>query len=372
MDFVINGILFQLKSINSDIDESFIKLYKSFLGSSSINFEEFEFTIHNYFDSIKEIQNKFELHDELFNHFIFLWNIILGNRNYGLGEWIWEKCVEISFSWESKNEGDFIHKGTPFYFWGMTAILRGDLDKGYALMHKALQEDMRRHRTISPQTPSLAFAIANYSEKNQAFHDWSLSQANYIQQLIESYNTNLNSNFSLDEFWVKIVQSNIDDSTIYQFFHYVGKFYDISRKPNYIYQGDFVSLLLLDLLFDLSRVVDVVLKKIDPANYYLFNHIVMLNTKLNIGLNQIHMEQLKELYKPTNDFNKALTSILDGTFEFSDKTKMTLEGKSFAIAYGIRNHAAHNVEAMPIIWKRYKEIEKCIFFALFITIQKFY
>ncbi|HEY59166.1 MAG TPA: hypothetical protein G4N92_00540 [Anaerolineae bacterium] len=372
MDFIINGTPFQLKSINQEIDESFIKLYQSFLGNSSMNYEEFESIIHKYFDSINQLENKYELHDDFFNHFIRLWNIILNNRNYGLGEWIWEKCIDISHSWELNNENNFIHKGTPFYFWGMTAILRGDIDKGYSLMHKALQEDIRRYGTISPQTPSLAFAISNYSESNQAFRNWSATQANYIKQLIDSYNQDLKCNFSLDEFWNKITGSNLDVSTIYQFFHYIAKFYDISRKPNYIYQGDFVSLLLLDLLFDLSRVVDAVLKKKNPSYWQMFNHIVILNTRMGIGLNQSYMEQLNESYKPPNKFDEILASVLDDFFQFQDQTTMTLEGKSFAVAYGIRNHAAHNIEALPIIWERYKEIEKYIFYALFLSIQKLY
>ena len=31
--------------------------------------------------------------------------------------------------------------GTPFYFWGMTAILRGEIDRDYLFMHRSVKEN---------------------------------------------------------------------------------------------------------------------------------------------------------------------------------------------------------------------------------------
>ncbi len=373
MDFIIHGRIFSLKNIDKSVDEWFVKFYKAYFLENIVVLDEFEKIIHKYFDKIEEQKNREQLHDDLFNSFITIWNVILSQRNYGLGEWIWEKCVDFSHHWEEMHEGRYIHKGTPFYFWGMTAILRGDMDKGYALMHKALQEDVRRHGSVNPQTPSFAFVIADYKEKNQAFIDWPLIQAKYIEDRINLFNQFYQKNFSLNLFWEKITRSNLEKSIIYQFVLYITKFYDITRKPEYIYKGDFAGQLLLDLLLNLARVVDSIIHQKNPSEQNLFNHILFVNNAIDLNLNQLKMEYINQKYKSIpNGFENTITSIIDNSFRFCDNSPLSDLAKPFAITYGIRNYAAHHIVSSPTIWENYEEIEKNMFFSLFICIDTLY
>ena len=69
----------------------------------------------------------------------------------------------------------------------MNSIKSGDLEKGYALMHKALQEDIRTTEKTNPPTPALWFATADYSRMNQAFREWPLRQASFLSERLNHY-----------------------------------------------------------------------------------------------------------------------------------------------------------------------------------------
>jgi lipopolysaccharide biosynthesis regulator YciM len=58
-------------------------------------------------------------------------------------EQVWQLAVQIATQWETLNQSKYrIHKGAAYYFWAVTCILKEDLEKGFLLMHQALEEDM--------------------------------------------------------------------------------------------------------------------------------------------------------------------------------------------------------------------------------------
>jgi len=371
MLFVINGREYLLQSINSEVDNGFIALHKAYFHNGTYNFDDLKAISLRYFDSISNFQNKYELHNNFFNNFTIIWNSFLARRDYGKSEWIWELCIDLAHQWESDNSDFRIHKGTPFYFWGMTAILRGDLDKGYVLMHNALQEDIETTGLKSPNTPSLKFVIADYSSDEQAFSDWPKIQATYINKRISLYNNNFFKDFSLDKFWKSLLLSDLEKGIIYQFAHYISKFYDISRKPRYIYKGDFACQLIQDLLFDLARIVDAVIYQKHKSEKYLKQHIQFISDQLNFGLDSNKIQEINGKFRDSG-FGPTLLSILDNEFQFEDQSNLDQNTKCLAILYGIRNHGAHNVVSSPVITDRYDEIELNIFFALFLIVENFY
>lgn len=75
-------------------------------------------------------------------------------------ELVWERVLQPALAWEHAHPGQFVHKGTPYYFWAMTAILGRDMDRGYLAIHRALEEDIRTHRQARPRGPSF-LSLAN-------------------------------------------------------------------------------------------------------------------------------------------------------------------------------------------------------------------
>jgi hypothetical protein len=68
--------------------------------------------------------------DNFFENFTPVWSPLLKAKNYVAAERVWERALEPALAWEKANTGKFLHKGTAFYFWAVTALLRNDLDRG--------------------------------------------------------------------------------------------------------------------------------------------------------------------------------------------------------------------------------------------------
>lgn len=367
MIVVMNGREIQLISIDNKIDGWFINFYKAYFDNETINLDEFNNQALNFFDTHKD---NYKSHDDFFTNFTILWRSYISNRDYGTAELVWERNIELAHMWELKMTSKRIHKGTPYYFWGMTAILRGDIDKGYALMHKALQEDIDTQKTNFPDSPSFSFVIADYADKKQAFGDWPRKLAGYIQKKILTYNNQFTKKFSLEEFWGKIVNSNLEKSVIYQFALYISKLYNRERKPQYIYEGEFASQLLLDYLFNISLVIDSIIKVINPNQYKFRDHVLFANRKIALNFTDENITEINRAFN--NNFNLMLENLLDRKFKISGEDFLSDTSTAYAITYGIRNHGAHNVTSAPVIWQRFKEIEVYVLSMMFNVIENLY
>ena len=99
-----------------------------------------------FFDNT--IDKHFE-HDSFFNKQTGHWLQFIYNFRYDAAEELWDSLLQFAYKWESINVGKRIHKGTPYYFWGVTCILNNDIDKGFLLMHQGLEEDKKTHKKTS-------------------------------------------------------------------------------------------------------------------------------------------------------------------------------------------------------------------------------
>ena len=75
---------------------------------------------------------------------------------------LWEYALDLAHNWEKTNRPIKIHKGTPYYFLGVTAILNNDLENGFLAMHQALKEDYRLTQSETPQKPAYWFVTLDY------------------------------------------------------------------------------------------------------------------------------------------------------------------------------------------------------------------
>ena len=107
-------------------------------------------------------------HDPFFGSFTIIWRFFLHQGRFRACELVWDLALKIAYEWEDKH-GKRIHKGTPYYFWGVTCILNGDLEKGFLLMHQALEEDKKTFDVDSPTTPAYAFVTLDYEKQDQFF-----------------------------------------------------------------------------------------------------------------------------------------------------------------------------------------------------------
>ena len=85
----------------------------------------------------------------------------------------------------------------------------------------------------------------------------------------------------------------------------------------------------------------------------------VLKTQINRDFNQ-------------SGFDQTLKILLDGQYALDNGSKVGGMAADIAVAYGIRNHAAHNVSGSPIIWERYAHIRQSLFNVLFLTVETLY
>lgn len=133
---------------NEPIDDEFQKLLIFFKNGSFVIDNSFRQSAFDFFTKYKD---DFVIHDSFFENFGYFWlepNGVL--RPFQLIDLVFDKILLLVYEWENQNKPLKIHKGTPYYFYGMTSMLKGDLDKGLLLMHQACKEDDKLNRTDAP------------------------------------------------------------------------------------------------------------------------------------------------------------------------------------------------------------------------------
>lgn len=312
------------------------------------------------------------LHDRYFSHLAAYINDTFFRRElWHRAEELWRRIVQPAFDWEANHPGRYIHKGTPFYFWGMASISRGELDKGYPLMHQALQEDIRTHHTSRPRTPAFAFATLDYANLDQAFRVWTESQAALLERFLELYSLAYAKDLTLDEFRERFLVSQPALDIVFLFAYALGRFLLFERVPPYARQNDFTSQLETNLLFDLLLVIDAAIQAKNPGDNKFSLQVVYLSSQTGLGLTQ---HKLQSELNPTFqvDFALALESILTGAFHFGDGTSLDGLARDLGIAYGLRNYGAHHLSPVPAVQRYFDEIRQSLFNTLFLTVEALY
>ena len=185
------------RCLGQSMDEAFDRLYDSLFGGVSPNLEDFREAALKYFDTVSGDSTR---QDEYFVCFTPVWNFYLADGKRGDAEGLWRLALDPVLLWQNANPGQFIHKGTAYYFWAMTALLQGGIDRGYILMHQAFAEDCRTSGNPRPYTPAFAFVSLESDEPNQAFKDWVQEQARFLDGFVKDYSATFSRPFTIDEF----------------------------------------------------------------------------------------------------------------------------------------------------------------------------
>jgi hypothetical protein len=366
MKFIINGKRFSIKNINPQIDELFLKLHYAFIGDGVLNWDEFIEKSKEFFTEVPDTG----IQDTYFSNFTILWRNLLNSGNYDKAEEIWEMALEAALAWENENNGKRIHKGTPYYFWATTALIRGDIDKGYSLMHHALQEDIQTSGTRYPPTPTFAFVTADFTKVEQFFRQWPLEQAQYIENRLQLYRKTTGKILTLDQFREKFLCSKVNTSIIYLLAYTISRLKKFEELPKYVFLNQFASQLQLNILFDLALIVDEAIFETNPSSWKFIDQASYVSRKCKLLLSK---SKLKEINKSYNtDFEKTITSLINGVYQFKDGSIPSGLSNDLAITYGIRNRGAHKTSSVMAICGYFQVIEKMIFNILFLIVEELY
>lgn len=196
----IGGREIVIGALGEPIDRFFDRLHEAYFGNStSLAWDEFTSASLQYFD-----QNPMTpaAHDAFFNNFTVVWRTLVESARLDEAEHVWEHALEVAYEWERRHPGQQLHKGTPYYFWATTALSRGDLDRGYLLAHQSVEEDIRssgQPTQTKPDTPGFALVSLNYAKVDQAYRQWVLEQAVFLNNCTSEAETHRDPPLKLDQ-----------------------------------------------------------------------------------------------------------------------------------------------------------------------------
>lgn len=368
MEFIIGGQTVQIASLDASIDNEFVLLHGAYFGREALKWASFEEAAKAFFDKYPEPKDG--LHDKYFSNFTVIWRSFLNARNYDGAEDVWRKALSTAFSWESQNPGKRVHKGTPYYFWGMTSLERGDLDKGYALMHQAVTEDTLTHEKPFPSSPAYAFASLNYAEPAQAFREWLYNQMLYIDARQNAYSSGYGRPFILENFKDKFLLNPPNVDLGFLFAYSVARLMQLSKVPSHALASGFAGQLEANLLFDLALVIDGTIKAKNPGEWRFVKHAGFLLDRVAHSLTEQELREVNQAF--TGDFDGTTKAILDGTFAVSGTKKLSQAQRDVCLTYGMRNRGAHDVTSAPTVWSRFADIEQALFNVLYLAVDHLY
>jgi len=365
MQLVIGGRSLTLNQLGNPLDNAFIALHAAYFGNQALDWQTFSGAALQFFDTNPAPA----AHDQYFNNFTIIWSEFLGARRYTEAEYIWEMALEPALQWEQAHAGHRLHKGTPYYFWGMTALLRGDLDTGYLLMHQGVEEDRLTHGQNAPDTPGYALVSLNGDKPDQAFRPWVLAQAAFLDERIAGYNHTHGRGLTIQSFKQRFLNTPPSTDAVFLLSYTIARLRNLARLPVHATASQFAGQLEMNLLFDLTLVVDAAIKAKHPNSRFIEH----AETLLRIAAQPLTNAELREINGAfNNDFDATMQGMLGSTYRLSSGNVLNGFQCDVAIAYGVRNYGAHDVASPPAMGDRFPDIQQAIFRVLCATVERLY
>ena len=353
-----------IETLGQPMDQEFDQLHAAYYNNTPISSTTFEAATLQYFD---QHQNDPAAHNRYFNCFTVIWQDMLAAGRYTAAEDLWERALQPALIWEQAHQGTFIHKGSPYYFWAMTALLHGDTDKGYLLIHQAVDEDIRTSGQPAPDTPGLALVNLNYARVAQLFHKWVMDQAVFLGRLITDYNTTHIRALTLEQVKQRFFGHPPTPETIFILTYTLARLMKLAALPNHTTRNPFAGQLELNLLFDITLVIDAAIHNKNQADWRFIRHAEYLSDAAGQPLTNPQLRDINNQFE--NDFDATLRAGLDGTLTVQPNARLTRLQCDIAIAYGLRNQGAHNTGSATTIWVRFADVQHALFRVLFATIE---
>ena len=357
-----------IAALGQPMDHGFERLYAAYFGNAPLGWDELTVAALQYFDINTGVPGAA---DAYFNNFTPIWRSILetGGR-LERAEDIWQRALQPAQQWEQTHRGQRLHKGTAYYFWGMTALLRGDIDHGYLLIHQAVEEDIRTSGQQAPPTPAYALVTLNYEEVHQFFHQWVLSQASFLNNLIQNYNSTHSRTLTVSDVKRRFIDAPPSIETVFLLTYTIARLMRITPLPDHMTSNAFAGQLQLNLLFDITLVIDTAIKEKNPSQWQFVHHAEHLLTAAGHRLRNPQLRDINSQFE--NAFESTLQSGLDGTLVAQTNHTLDRLQCDVALAYGLRNHSAHNIETTPTVWNRSHDLQAALFRVFCATVDYLY
>lgn len=362
----------EINNTSSELNTQFEKLYASYFSGGVLRWQEFKDYAFLFFDNEG---SEVEQARAFFQNFTVVCNQFLQQGEYDQVESIWQKSLDIVREWEEEND-ERLHKGTPYYFYGMACILNNEIEKGFLLMHNALEEDKVTRGTDDPDTPANYFVKLDPEQPAQAFRVKVIEVANFLKGYLEHCRNERGSNLNFQDFQDDFLNNKDLENTVFSFVYNLFQLktsMQICRElPT---DNAYSSLHQSNLLFSFCRIIENTIRpKYENAKEVKGStfrpHLNYLSNKLNL---QLSLNKLGEINgDQQNNFDQTISNLLSESYTFSDGGLITSTESDIGLAYCFRNFGAHNIKKYPVIYKNYEDISSRLLNVLFLTVEELY
>jgi hypothetical protein len=130
----------------------------------------------------------------------------------------------------------------------------------------------------------------------------------------------------------------------------------------------FAGILDLNTLFDIVLVIDSSIQARANVGWQFFKLARHLSDRAGLDLSQGRLEFINAESKKPANFANVVCSLLDRTCPTPDGGHLS----PLAIAFCIRNHAAHNIASQSLVPTRTEQLLQSLFDVLFLTAEHLY
>lgn len=337
--------------------------------------QKFEKVAPQVFNEIKVLQNTFHplsvsLADFFFNQFISTWLDLIKRRLYEEAIELWLQVLSICFNWERTNV--LLHKGTPYYFLGVTHILADKVEDGFLLMHQALEEDKRNLASLTPSTPAYYFTTLDFQKAHQFFRLKVEEISQYLFERIDEYKKGRKGKLTLSGFKISFLENKDLREEVFLLVYFLFRLKKmVTETDNRLKENEFSSILHAKILFDGCLVIEKTVEYKNPDSLikdklYFSDEIQFLRNYDYISITQAQINAINTDFN--RDFGATLTDILNSNYTLP----ISEIDKDFMIAYRIRNFAAHEIEEQRILYEKMPQISQRLCNALFYIVERLY
>lgn len=375
----VRGQKFEIHDLGMTMNLVLVELYEQFLSQPSpVNC--FDVELEQYYVYFWSHSKKPKALQRFFENLTPLWQWLISNGRFKDAEHVWEWAVGCARSFEGYYPERPIHKGTPLYFWGMTALRDGNIDKGFLLMHQALEEDVRTFQTQNPNTPARAFVVLDYTKSDQAFRPMLQDMASFLGEFLRHYCESRTGNLTLDEFRGRFLQSVELGDAVFAFVFSLCKIDALVRRgmltrlPPYIFLlNEFAGLLEVGLIFDVCLVIDAVIRHKNRSSWRFLQHAAFLSSACGLDLSEARLGELNRAFgEGFQDFPAVAKRLVEGVFAFADGKQLAGIEADIALAYGFRNLGAHRLIGLAFVYDNFEVLIQRIMNVLFLAIERLY
>lgn len=376
-------------NLNEGLDKEFRKLTESFFRDLEVKPDrKFEVKSFKFFEN--QHRNHISI-DKYFSNFVCPWNMALEIGLYYKAEQIWEEAICIALKWENK-KSERLHKGTPYYFLGVSQILAEKVDQGLISMHQALEEDKETPGKDLSESPALDLVLLNPDEDRQAFKIKVQEISDILKSYLEDYRTERNKSLTFDGFKSKFLDRSKLRDEAFSVVHGLFKIDQVRRMNPHLFNNYLAFYNQTSVLFAFCRVVDVLLQKaVDNGNLQVkvndYNlHEYMKSLVENEEGKDICSGKFSNIKEDReNDFEGTLMTILAENYELREDSTVTHWEADLATTKFFRDFGAHYVgppnnssestvakNYTEVVHENFEDIVQRILNVLFLTLENHY